>query len=289
MDFQRYDNAESFSADVLHILLNNEVENNLTISLLTESKAKYATDWLMATVADKGEPVLIAICTKPFNILLHEAENATPESVSLLARELKRIGAELPGVMAERGLALRFARAYTADGASCACSDAGAAKPHMSIIVMRLDELSAYDKAPGSCRLLEERDMFFAPYWERAFSEDCRVQVFSIQENANRIRTRVAKGTHFIWEDGVPVSQAVHGRSTPNGAVINMVYTPPHFRGRGYATSVVAELSDSLLKNGKDFCCLFADAGNPVSCELYRKLGYYDAFFLDDIRFDTGR
>jgi len=131
--------------------------------------------------------------------------------------------------------------------------------------------------------------MFFVPYWEHAFSEDCRVHVFTIQENIDRIRKRLGKDSHFIWEDGQPVSQAVHGRDTPNGAIINWVYTPPHFRGRGYATSVVAELSRSLLDSGKSFCCLFADASNPISCELYRKLGFYDVCNFDEIRFDTGR
>ena len=146
----------------------------------------------------------------------------------------------------------------------------------MTIAVMRLDSLLILPKAPGACRALEPRDMFYAPYWERAFSEDCRTRVFSIEENTKRLKTRLGKGSHLIWEDGVPVSQAVHGRDTPNGAVVNGVYTPPHYRGRGYATSVVAELSSSLLKRGRDFCCLFADVSNTSSRKLYNNLGYYD-------------
>ena len=131
--------------------------------------------------------------------------------------------------------------------------------------------------------------MSFTPSWEQAFCIDCHTPVFTLSENEERIRTRIGKDTHFIWEDGQPVSQAVYGRDTPNGAVVNWVYTPPQYRGHGYATSVVAELSKSLFDRGKLFCCLFADADNPASRSVYRKLGYYDVCEFEEILFDTER
>ena len=273
-----YDNIETYSAEVLGILLESEIQNNLLISLITENKASYATDWLLATVIDdSGEIILTSFWSKPFNILLYETKNTrNDDAVELLAREFRKAGYSLPGVMAERGLAQRFAKAYTPPKMS---------ESHMSVVAMRLDRLAQYEKAPGFCRELSKSDMFFTPYWEHAFSEDCRVHVFTISEDTKRIESRLGRGIHFIWEDGVPVSQAVHGRNTPNGAIINWVYTPPHYRGRGYATSVVAELSESLLKRGKDFCCLLADADNPASRRLYSKLGYYDVCELEDIKF----
>jgi len=152
---------------------------------------------------------------------------------------------------------------------------------------MRLDKLAEYKKAPGFCRMLTEDDLTFTPSWEHAFCVDCHLPEFTFAENEARIRTRLGKDSHFIWEDGQPVAQAVFGRETPNGAVVNWVYTPPMYRGCGYATSVVAELSDTLLKRGKNFCCLFADADNPISRGVYSKLGYYDVCRFDQIKFDT--
>jgi len=113
------------------------------------------------------------------------------------------------------------------------------------------------------------------------------VEVYDIQTNVCRLKERLGKETHVIWENKYPVSQAVHGRSTQNGAVVNGIYTPPHYRGRGYATFVVAELSQMLLERGNKFCCLFADASNPISCGIYRIIGYGDLCVFDDIRFDT--
>lgn len=278
MEFRRYDNAEVFRADVLDNLLKNEILNNLAISILTESKARNTSDWLMAAVVDGGEVSHAALNAKPFNLLLYEADSHRRDGMELLAKEIKRLSADPPCVFAERGLARRFADAYASNHA---------AAPERSMVVMRLDELADYKKAPGYCRELTVRDLYFAPFWERSFGEECRTQVFPIPDIVGRVSSRLGKGTHFVWEDGIPVSQAVHGRSTPCGAVINMVYTPPHYRGRGYATSVVAKLSGLLLDGGKDFCCLFADSGNPVAQEIYRKLGYYDVYTFDIVQFDT--
>jgi predicted GNAT family acetyltransferase len=97
---------------------------------------------------------------------------------------------------------------------------------------------------------MRAEDLCFAPYWQRAFGEECRVVARGIPELTQRIRQQLGKDTRFVWEDGQPVSQAAFGHATPNGAVINAVYTPPHYRGRGYAASCVAELSQLLLDHG---------------------------------------
>ena len=281
LQFRRYDDIKTFRSDVFPVLLADEIQNNLTISIISESKAYDISDWLMATVSDSSGIALTALLVKPFHLLLYETENKRcDDALLMLARELKLCGSAPPGVMAERYLSRRFAGIY---------SDCAAHSLYMTMTAMRLDEPAAFKRAPGDCRMLKERDMFFAPYWERAFSEECRATAFSIPENLKRLKTRLGKDTHYIWEDGIPVSQAVHGRDTPNGAVINGVYTPPHYRGRGYATSVVAELSNALLQREKSFCCLLAVADNLASCGLYRKLGYRDVCELEDIRFDFSR
>jgi predicted GNAT family acetyltransferase len=52
------------------------------------------------------------------------------------------------------------------------------------------------------------------------------------------------------------------------------VYTPPEKRNRGYASSLVAALSQHLLDGGRKFCFLYTDLANPTSNKIYRALGY---------------
>ena len=61
---------------------------------------------------------------------------------------------------------------------------------------------------------------------------------------------------------------------TPNGVRVNLVYTPPSLRSRGYATTCVGALTRRLLEQGNRFCFLFTDLANPTSNSIYQQLGY---------------
>ena len=278
MKFTRYGKLEDFGADTLDILMENEVQNNLPISFIRNERGSDTSKWLLTSIKDEnGNVVLTAACTPPFNIVMYETGNRPCEAaVTLLSDELKSLGAALPGVLAEQGLAQRFAEAHAgADGF----------RLHMSMNIMRLDKVNEIPKAPGQCRPLREGDLFFAPYWELAFNVDCKLDEGGLQDKINQVKARISWDSQYIWEDGHPVSQAYRSKKTPNGAGISGVYTPPHYRGKGYASSVVAELSKVLLESGNKFCFLFADAENPVSCGIYHKLGYYDLCVFDEIKF----
>jgi len=276
MKFERYSDTDAFAADMLDLLLENEVQNNLPIGFIS-NKTDAVKDWLLATVKDdSGSVLLTAACTPPFNLVLYETRNIPSDpALSLLSQELRSTGFRLPGVIAEQSTARRFAEIFAH----------GSYHRHMSMNIMRLDSVSKIEKAPGFCRPLREEDLFFAPYWERAFEEDCHTEVYGIAENVERIRKRLGSDIHYFWEDGVPVSQAVHGRSTVNGAVVTDVYTPPHSRNKGYASTLVASLSQILLDRGNRFCALFADAENPISCGIYRKIGYRDICVFEELLF----
>lgn len=207
MILKRYTSAEEFGNDVLEILMENEVQNNLPISFIRNERGYDTSGWLMAAVKDdSGSIRLIAACTPPFNIVLYKTGNQPDEAaVSFLAAKLREIDFSVPGVLAESSLAHRFAAQY---------AGVGNYQVHMSMNVMRLDKAAGFNKAPGKSRFLQENDLSFTPYWERAFAEECDVERFSIAEHAEKIRNRIGKDTHLIWEDGRPVSQAAHCRST---------------------------------------------------------------------------
>jgi predicted GNAT family acetyltransferase len=281
MKFTKYDNTESFGADTLDILMENEVQNNLPISFIQNEHDYVTSRWLLATIKDEeGYVVLTAACTPPFNIVMYETGNhPNGAAVKLLSDELKSMNYTLPGVLAEQGLARHFAETHTGTNGF---------HLHTSMNIMRLDKVNEITKAPGFARLLCEDDLFFLPYWELAFNMDCRLDEGGLQDKVNQVKARINRNYQYIWEDGHPVSQAYQSKKTPNGAGISGVYTPPHYRNKGYASSVVSELSRILLENGNKFCFLFADAENPISCGIYRKIGYRDLCVFDEIKFDKG-
>jgi hypothetical protein len=117
-------------------------------------------------------------------------------------------------------------------------------------------------------------DVTLVKKWSHAFSVDIQGdRIFNMPETD--VTPVIENHGAFFWElDGQPVSMAFRGGETEKGISINHVYTPPELRGKGYATSCVAELSRICLQNGKEFCMLTTDLANPTSNSIYMKIGY---------------
>jgi ribosomal protein S18 acetylase RimI-like enzyme len=78
-----------------------------------------------------------------------------------------------------------------------------------------------------------------------------------------------------VWElDAMPVAIAAEVRRASFGSTVSVVYTPPEHRGHGYASALVAHLSQHLLNQGAPRCLLFTDANNPTSNAIYQRIGY---------------
>ena len=74
-------------------------------------------------------------------------------------------------------------------------------------------------------------------------------------------------------ENGIPVSMAGFTREMETAIGVAFVFTPPYFRGKGYASSCVAKLSQVALDRGYKRCVLYTDLLNPTSNSIYQKIG----------------
>lgn len=63
-------------------------------------------------------------------------------------------------------------------------------------------------------------------------------------------------------EPETPVSLCITNRETPHTRTISMVYTPAEHGCKGYATRLVASVTQIVLAV-KRYCCLFTDLANP--------------------------
>ncbi|MBA3875975.1 MAG: hypothetical protein C0498_03420 [Anaerolinea sp.] len=72
--------------------------------------------------------------------------------------------------------------------------------------------------------------------------------------------------------------------SNPTGPSIS-VYTPPRHRGRGFASNLVAEVSQAQLDAGRRFVVLFTDLANPTSNAIYQEIGYQPVIDVDTFAF----
>ena len=88
-------------------------------------------------------------------------------------------------------------------------------------------------------------------------------------------RSRLSTKKLYVLEDnGIPVSMAGFTREMHTAIGVAFVYTPPYYRGKGYTSSCVAQISQIALVRGFTKCVLYTDLLNPTSNSIYQKIGY---------------
>ena len=135
---------------------------------------------------------------------------------------------------------------------------------------------------PGQLRKGRNEEADLIAEWGRAFGEE---QPAPVDVSEFMLR-KLSEGDLYVWDNsGAKTILSLSGRAG-KGVRISGVYTPPEFRGSGYASAAVAALSHAKLSNGRDFVVLNVTDGNPAE-ELYQRLGYRligssDCFLLQD-------
>lgn len=270
-----YKDVASFYWDAVPVLMRGEARNMIPLgNLMIGQEGKDKTGWrdpahwLMAAVSHGADIRLVVLMTPPHNLTLYAADNQIDDAaLACLIDALLEADIPIPGVMTEKALAERFAHAY--------CAAAGLeSSVHKSL---RLYELREVNPAilSGQIRLATESDMAFLPYWCEGFASDCFGSPFAVQNDPEPYRYHVSAGNLYILMDGgTPVSMANISRQMRTVCGVGHVYTPPYFRGKGYATACVASLSRLILDRGFASCVLYTDLANPTSNSIYQKIGY---------------
>jgi len=276
MQFKLYTDVHKFYNDTYDVLMRHEAQNMIPLgNTIIGNEGKDKTEWrdpanwFMAAISDADSIQLTAIMTPPHNITLYATDNIiNPEAVNCLIDGLK--DRELPGVTTEKTLAEYFAKEYT--------SRRGIT--FTTTMNQRIYELTAVNpdvQRFGSLRLLEEKDMYFFPYWVEAFhaAKSYGNTEMSIPQDAELYRYRLSAKKLYVLEDnGIPVSMAGYTREMQTAIGVAFVYTPPYYREKGYATSCVAQISQIALEKGFTKCVLYTDLANPTSNSIYQKIGY---------------
>ncbi|MBN2390141.1 MAG: GNAT family N-acetyltransferase [Anaerolineae bacterium] len=282
MRYTQYSRADEFLDRMGSYFEQTEALNGLMFGLCLQLKNdpfRYGEHQpLFAVVEEDGVIHLGALMTPPYKLQLCAPTSHSAQSIETLVRGLMANQWEVPAVVAEKHLAQSFA---------CAWGTYQKCRHHegQNLRIHELRHVQAITYAHGEFRQAKPQDIETVIAWARAFHHDCFGT--DAPERSTRVtEQRVRNGELFFWRDPLPVSIAARNRPTPNGESIGLVYTPPEHRRQGYATSVVASLSQRLLDEGKQFCCLYTDLANPTSNSIYRKIGYVPVADVIDIHFD---
>ncbi|MCE9506743.1 MAG: GNAT family N-acetyltransferase [Alphaproteobacteria bacterium] len=248
----------------------NEAEHNLILTLCQGAEQKLQrgekVDIRFGVLSNEEGLVLVAAQTPPNNLVLSKASGPDIEK---FAETLAEHQFSFPGIVGPSDVASVFSNKWT---------QLTGQKPveYMDQIIYMLKKVTFPPPVEGKLRLARPEEAALIAEWFSAFTKDAmpKAEHVNSQDALKKSAEMIKAGRVVVWDvNGVPVAQAgISGTST--AARISMVYTPAEQRGRGYASAVVAHLSQMLLDQGKKMCCLYADARNPVSNSIYRKIGY---------------
>jgi hypothetical protein len=280
LKFVKYDSPQVFLAAAESFLLQREVENCLILGL----SGSLVSGGLVAppgsdtpgfyAVTNDGDVRVAAMRTPPYKLLITRAAGSELEC---LIQRIHAADPDIPGVGADRPTVKPFADQW--------CELTGkSARLGVQMRIHELTEVTPPKLPPGKLRLASASEFDLLYEWMRGFAEDAGTSTVRAPEDW--IPAAVEEEQVYLWDDDGPVSMAIWGRATDNGVSIRGVYTPRDLRNRGYASAVVAGVSQLWLDRGKRFACLFTDLTNPTSSHIYYEVGYRPVVDVDDYLFD---
>ena len=184
----------------------------------------------------------------------------------------------VPGVVGPKSMAQQFANLWkNKTGKSV--------RLKMSQRIYACERVLAPVYSRGRLRPAIESDEALLVEWSAEFCRDAGIED-EIEYQKARIPNEIARQSLYVWDNDQVVSMAIVLRETARGICVSLVYTPPHLRKQGYATSCVAALTQRMLDSGKRFCCLYTDLTNPTSNAIYQKIGYEPVCDSEDLVFE---
>jgi hypothetical protein len=281
MKLTQYESPAEFLKRARGPLEEREAENNLIIGIparAAEQSGAYGPHPIYLATVDEGDRMIAAaVRTPPHRVIVYSALGADPDPLRLILDDILAFGADFPpdspaaqltGVNAHSDTALAFATLWSeASGKSFT--------PGMRLRIYELREVFPPEDVPGSLRSASESELDLLAEWVYRFNVDCGLPPIDEREARDVAGRYLLNGNVFFWVvEGRPVSMAGRGRHSSHGITVNLVYTPPELRGRGYASACVAALSQQLLDAGWEFCNLYTDLANPISNSIYQRIGY---------------
>jgi predicted GNAT family acetyltransferase len=270
VDVRHFADAEAALEQVAAPLAAAGAEGELSLGLLrrlVDTPDAFGSEVTMIAGERSGRPVAFVLMTGG-----HPAQVtgfAEPERIGFgdLVRAMLDAGRRAPGVNGARHVSEPFARAW---------GDVAGAE-----VAVRRDlrafELRAVRRPatpPGAFRTASAAHTDVLERWSVAFADDIG-EALSPEQASETVARMLPHHDLAVWEqDGAAVSMAAVVRRTPWSSSIAYVYTPPALRGRGFASAVVAELSQRELDAGQSWCSLFTDAANSTSNHIYTDIGY---------------
>jgi hypothetical protein len=283
LEIRFYENINEFYEIAFPFLLKKEVENSLYLSILNNLKKnieRYGEEPPVLFTVNEGNDIkLVSLRTPPYNQLISYTDKL--ETIDILIDALVKRKDNIPGVLGFKEGVQRFSKLWREKMGL-------KSKITMNERLYMLKKVA--EETLGNNKFIKATDSHekIVFQWGRAFMLEVLPDRTSemIERSLGHLGKDIKEGSIFLlFDNNIPVSMARRSGKSVNGIAVNLVYTPPSLRRKGYATECVAKLSKLLLEEGNEYCFLFTDLSNPTSNSIYQKIGYRPIIDVDEYHF----
>lgn len=269
---ERLATAAAFVDAATPFLVEEEARHGLMLGVAADA-AREGWPIAYAAVARDGAGTVVGGALRTHDILLVAREGGRGVAAALARDALApELAAGVLRVLVPDASADAFA------AAARAASGAESSARWRALQRQGIHELRAVVPPPpvaGAMRVAGAADRDTLVDWVVAFREEASGEPSGRAAVERAVDARLAAGSLYLWEaDGRAVASAGWAGATPHGIRVNLVYTPPADRRRGYAGALVAALSQRLLDGGRALVFLHTDLANPTANGVYRRIGY---------------
>jgi uncharacterized protein len=265
---RRHSDAVSFLNSCEQFLMCDEARYNSMISLAYKyrgqpNKKAETMAWFLTIQEDSRFCGAAAMTAPPNRVMLTQMSDT---SAATIAENLVEQNVPVLSVLGPADASFAFANRFVA-------LTGGTLKTGTGQAIYKLTRVNLPAFVAGNLRTAEKCDVPLLAIWHAGFIADTGIDrsVTSSQEIIERL---IAEQRVHVWQSRNIMSMAAITGETPNGARIAMVYTPSENRHQGYASALVAGLSQHMLDSGRKFCFLYTDQNNPTSNKIYQQVGY---------------
>ncbi|HKL80589.1 MAG TPA: GNAT family N-acetyltransferase [Mobilitalea sp.] len=273
MVIKEYEDAQAYLKENESILLKNEAVSQLILYNAYQNLEVAKSDkCIFGVVIDEERPLLHFCNVAPKKMAIYTqdiAKESIGPAANLLADYMVSNHIIFSGLIAKQEVCQAYIEKYQ-KSVDCTFLET------LEMDIMEIRNVNDIKPVEGTHRLAVIDEVKMITDWMIDFQIEALASEINYETALNRATRLIVENKVYVYEDTDkrPVTMAVVSRQLVHGVAFNYVYTPEEFRGKGYAVANIYYMTKEYLTQGNEFCTLFVDSKNPISCRAYEKVGY---------------
>jgi len=271
LSISHYDNIQTVPEEILQYLHQHPVINFEAIGIIEQlsDNPQLFEGILECIVVSEVEHIQLVTCRiRPYNILISHSVNI--DSIYPLVKYLLKSNISIPGIYGPAEEVKCFLKTWKKlSGEDFKSSD--------EFLQYSMTETKGETQLLGKISIAKPEHIKLLTDWtEKSIRETIPKSTDEFVKSCTESFLKLLEMNRvFVLEvENKLVSMAAISGGSKTMHAINDVYTPPEYRGKGYATELCLFLSNHILEDCKSTPILWVKSTNPVAIHIYEKIGF---------------